>query len=80
VVAQTLAADARALFGSRTRNIADTNIEMPTKAKAHWRLPVLSLIRPIAYGPAKPARLAMELMKAIPEAAAYPARNSLGKD
>src|SRR4051795_5912615 len=33
---------------------------------------------PIAYGPAKPDRLPMELMTAIPPAAAAPDRNAVG--
>ena len=39
------------------------------------KLPVASLIQPIAYGPTKPARLPIELMMAMPAAAAAPERN-----
>src|SRR5947207_1584984 len=34
----------------------------------------------MAYGPTSPPRFPKELIKAIPEAAAYPVRNSLGKE
>ena len=38
----------RAVFGSSIKNIADTSMEIPTKARPQCRLPVLSLIRPMA--------------------------------
>ena len=41
-------------------------------------LPVESLIQPMAYGPAKPARLPIELISAIPPAADVPDRNAVG--
>ena len=42
------------------------------------KLPVESLIRPITDGPAKPARLPIELMMAMPPAAAAPDRKAVG--
>src|SRR5690348_10076537 len=42
------------------------------------KLPVASLIQPIAYGPAKPARLPIELITAMPAAAAVPDRTAVG--
>jgi hypothetical protein len=43
------------------------------------KLPVASLIMPITDGPTKPARLPIELMMAIPPAAAAPDRKAVGK-
>ena len=54
------------------------NKESPATARPPYKLPVLSLIAPIAYGPTNPPRLAMEVINAIPEAAEYPVRNSPG--
>ena len=67
-------------MGRSNRSVADTKSETPAKVKPPYKLPVLWLIAPIAYGPAKPARFTTELIKAIPEAAEMPVRNSLGRD
>src|SRR5437870_5823992 len=48
LVAHGQPARTRARFGSRIKNIADTSMEIPTKARPQCRLPVLSLIRPMA--------------------------------
>jgi hypothetical protein len=58
--------------------MADVNIEMPTKTSPVLKLPVLSPIAPIAQGPTKPPRFPKQLIKAIPAAAEYPVKNSLG--
>src|SRR5215471_5194595 len=71
-------ASARAFLGTSKTSIADTNKESPATAKPPYKLPLLSLIAPIANGPANPPRLAMEVINAMPEAAEYPVRNSLG--
>src|SRR5579864_6575136 len=71
-------ASARAFFGTNKTSVADTNKETPATARPPYKLPVLSLIAPIAYGPISPPRLAMEVINAMPEAAEYPVRNSLG--
>src|SRR5262245_40492766 len=42
------------------------------------KLPVASFIQPIAYGPAKPARLPIELITAMPAAAALPDKTAVG--
>ena len=71
-------ASTHACLGTSKTSVADTNKESPATARPPYKLPVLSLIAPIAYGPTNPPRLAMELIKAMPEAAEYPVRNSLG--
>src|SRR5712692_3509241 len=69
-----------ALRGRSNRSVAQTNKETPAKAKPPCKLPVLSRIHPIAYGPADPPRFATEQTKAIPAAAADPVKNSLGSE
>src|SRR4029077_5647262 len=49
-----------------------------TKNNPPWKLPVRSLIQPIIAGPTKPPRFPIELMVAIPAAAAEPDRNRVG--
>src|SRR3954471_22221115 len=49
-----------------------------TKYRPPRKLPVISLIQPIIAGPAKPPRLPIELIVAIPAAAAEPDRNRVG--
>src|SRR5215472_10363986 len=71
-------ASARAFLGNAKTSVADTNKESPATARPLYKLPVLSLIAPIADGPTNPLRLAMEVINAMPEAAEYPVRNSLG--
>jgi hypothetical protein len=71
-------ASARAFLGNTKTSVADTNKESPATARPPYKLPVLLLIAPIAEGPTKPLRLAMEVINAMPEAAEYPVRNSLG--
>ena len=68
------------LFGKNKASVADTNKETPQRAKPLYRLPILSPINPTAYGPAKPPRFATELIKAMPDAAANPVRNPLGRE
>src|SRR6266851_1517940 len=70
----------RNLLGSSNMSVADANKEMPATASPPYKLPVCSLIQPIAYGPANPPRFASELTNAIPEAAANPVRKSLGSE
>src|SRR6516165_12668626 len=41
--------------------------------------PVASLIQPMAYGPTKPPRLPIELINAMPPAAAEPVRKPVGR-
>jgi hypothetical protein len=38
-------------------SIADANMETPAKAKPPYKLPVLWLINPIAYGPANSTQI-----------------------
>jgi hypothetical protein len=68
------------VFGSNNISVAEANSETPATAKPPYKLPVLWLIQPVAYGPAKPPRFASELTKAIPEAAANPVRKSPGSE
>src|SRR3954451_5510580 len=49
-----------------------------TKSRPPVKLPVWSLIHPIAQGPTKPPRLPIELIVAMPTAAAEPDRNIVG--
>lgn len=42
-------------------------------------LPVNSLTQPISYGPPKPARLPIELINAMPPAAATPLKKAVGR-
>src|SRR6478752_8955066 len=49
-----------------------------TKYRPPRKLPVASLIQPIIAGPAKPPRLPIELIVAMPAAAADPDRNVVG--
>ena len=59
-----------------TRAIAgQAAIVVSPKAKP----PVASLIQPMTKGPKKPARLPIELIAAMPGAAAAPARNAVGR-
>ena len=71
-------ASARSFVGTSKTSVADTNKENPATARPPYKLPVLSLMAPIANGPTNPPRLAMEVINAMPEAAEYPVRNSLG--
>src|SRR5215813_5686806 len=71
---------ARFSFGRSTASTAAKNRETPSKAKPPCRFPVFLLITPRAYGPTKPPRLPIELIKAMPEAAEIPERNWLGTD
>jgi hypothetical protein len=71
--------DARALFGRSDASVAHTNKETPVRAKPPYKLPALAN-HPNRVGPANRPRLATELIKAIPEAAANLVRNSLGSD
>jgi len=54
--------------------------EMPPAASPPYKLPVLWLIHPAAYGPTNPAELAIELVNPSPAATAEPVSNSLGSE
>ena len=62
---------------SRVRT-AERTSRPATKYRPPTKLPVWSLIQPIMAGPTKPPRLPIELMVAMPAAAAGPDRNSVG--
>src|SRR5882672_12663648 len=53
-------------------------MQAPMKTNPQYMLPVLFLKKPMANGPTKPETLPMELIDAIPDAAAYPVKNSQG--
>src|SRR5882672_10806890 len=53
-------------------------MQAPMKTNPQYMLPVLFLKKPMANGPTKPETLPMELINAIPDAAAYPVKNSQG--
>src|SRR5258706_548532 len=73
-------ARALALLGNKASKTADSSIEAPTKTSPQYMLPVLALKKPMANGPTNPETLPMELINAIPEAAAYPVKKSQGID
>src|SRR5215472_16022139 len=66
--------------GKSTASRAETNRESPSNAKPPCRFPVFLFITPRAYGPTKPPRFPIELIKAMPYAAEIPQRNWLGTD
>src|SRR3954469_11570333 len=66
---------ARTRVRTGERKSRTANMESPPR-----KLPVRSLIQPIAHGPAKPPRFPIELMVAMPAAAAGPDRNMVGID
>jgi hypothetical protein len=70
--------EAPAFRGRRRKSAADTKHATPATARPLYKFPVLRLIMPTAYGPAKPPRFATDVINAMPDAAANPARNSLG--
>src|SRR6202022_1663999 len=72
------AADVRCDRARMRVRMADSTSNPATKYNPPWKLPVRSLIQPIIAGPAKPPRLPIELMVAIPAAAADPDRNIVG--
>jgi len=67
-----------ALLGNKSVSAAHINKEMPTTAIPGYKLPVLSWMKPTANGPANPPRLAIEVIRAMPDAAENPVRNSPG--
>src|SRR6267154_1712071 len=71
-------ARALALLGNKASKTADSSIEAPTKTSPQYMLPVLVLKKPMANGPTNPETLPMELINAIPDAAAYPVKKSQG--
>src|SRR6267142_5635637 len=73
-----VAADVRCDRARTSVRTADRTSNAATKNNPPWKLPVISLIQPIIAGPTKPPRLPIELMVAIPAAAAEPDRNIVG--
>src|ERR1700730_9828840 len=73
-----VAADVRCDRARTSVRTADKTSNAATKNNPPWKLPVISLIQPIIVGPTKPPRLPIELMVAIPAAAAEPDRNIVG--
>src|SRR3984893_2282783 len=73
-----VAADVRCDRARTSVRTADKTSNAATKNNPPWKLPVISLIQPIIAGPTKPPRLPIELMVAIPAAAAEPDRNMVG--
>src|SRR3954469_11064275 len=64
---------ARTRVRTGERKSRTANMESPPR-----KLPVRSLTQPITHGPAKPPRFPIELMVAMPVAAAVPDRNIVG--
>src|SRR5262249_4449400 len=63
----------------RASTIAMARMAAPASTSSpSVKLPVESLIRPITDGPTKPARFPIELMMAMPPAAAAPDRKAVG--
>ena len=58
--------------------MAERTSRPATKYSPPVKLPVWSLIQPISPGPTKPPRLPIELIVAMPAAAAEPDRNIVG--
>jgi hypothetical protein len=73
-----LHAKLRVLVRRSNVRVAETNKEIPAKAKPAYKLPVLCRIKPTMYGPTNPPRLAIDVIKAMPDAAETPVRNSPG--
>lgn len=68
------------LAGRRSTSTAETNNETPARAIPLWIPPVPLASAPMAIGPANPPKFPTELIKAMPEAAENPTRNSLGNE
>lgn len=66
------------LFGSGNTNIAARNTGIAARATPIESFPERSVTTPTARGPTRPARFPTELISAMPPAAEYPDRNSLG--
>ena len=71
---------AREFIGRSNISVADTSTETPAKAKPPYVPPVLWLMKPKAYGPTNPPRIPTDVIRAMPEAAENPVRNSLASD
>jgi len=71
-------AKGRSFFGRSNTSIAAMNTGTAARAKPTERVPDRSATKPIVKGPKKPPRFPTELMSAMPTAAEYPVRNSLG--
>ena len=56
------------------------NQATPAEMSPPRKLPVVLMMAPMAWVPTKPPRFPKELTKAIPAAAEYPVKNSLGND
>jgi hypothetical protein len=80
IVRSFAALSARAFIGSTNMSIADTSTETPAATKPPYVLPVLWLMKPKAYGPTNPPRIPTDVIRAMPEAAENPVRNSLAND